>query len=118
MRRGYAETRTCRRGYLLNFFGEDFAPPCDACDNCLAGRDREEAPAAEPFPTYGRVAHTAWGAGQVMRYEGGRSSPSSMRLATRRSTWRWCWRRGCSQTARSRGECNEGCRRDRVGAPR
>lgn len=32
----YAETRECRRGVLLEYFGEKFLPQsCDSCDNCL-----------------------------------------------------------------------------------
>ncbi len=34
--RGYALTATCRRHYLLHYFGEHYAPKnCGACDNCL-----------------------------------------------------------------------------------
>ncbi|MCZ6693686.1 MAG: DNA helicase RecQ [Bacteroidetes bacterium] len=31
----YAQLKTCRRKYLLNYFGEEFAIHCGACDNCL-----------------------------------------------------------------------------------
>lgn len=41
----YAETATCRRAFLLNYFGEQYkngsveeAANCGACDNCLAPR--------------------------------------------------------------------------------
>jgi ATP-dependent DNA helicase RecQ len=33
MMRGYADMTGCRREYILNYFGEVFAPPCDNCDN-------------------------------------------------------------------------------------
>jgi ATP-dependent DNA helicase RecQ len=36
----YAETRECRRGTLLEYFGETFSQrPCDGCDNCLQPRE-------------------------------------------------------------------------------
>lgn len=31
---GYAECRTCRREYLLRYFGDDFTGPCGNCDRC------------------------------------------------------------------------------------
>jgi ATP-dependent DNA helicase RecQ len=31
---GYAETRMCRREYLLHYFGDDYAGPCGNCDRC------------------------------------------------------------------------------------
>ena len=35
----YAETRECRRATLLRYFGEEFGPSCDGCDNCLNPRE-------------------------------------------------------------------------------
>ena len=36
----YAETRECRRGVLLEYFGENFSPQsCENCDNCLQPRE-------------------------------------------------------------------------------
>ena len=43
---GYVETTVCRREALLRWFGESFAGPCGACDNCVepvAGWDATEA---------------------------------------------------------------------------
>lgn len=37
--RRYARSVTCRRHFLLTYFGETHAPPCGACDVCL-GRHR------------------------------------------------------------------------------
>ena len=34
----YAECATCRRAFLLNYFGEAHAGGCSACDNCLGPR--------------------------------------------------------------------------------
>ncbi len=32
----YAETRGCRREYLLRYFGDDYSGPCGNCDRCEA----------------------------------------------------------------------------------
>ena len=32
----YAEISTCRREYLLRYFGDPYTGPCDNCDNCEA----------------------------------------------------------------------------------
>ncbi len=33
--RDYAQSLSCRRKFLLNYFGEDFPTPCDMCDMCV-----------------------------------------------------------------------------------
>jgi ATP-dependent DNA helicase RecQ len=70
MMRGYADTRDCRREYLLNYFGESSAPPCGNCDNCETGLVPAQSVAEHPFPLKSRVDHRVWGSGMVMRYEG------------------------------------------------
>jgi ATP-dependent DNA helicase RecQ len=69
MVRAYAETTdTCRRAFILSYFGEPFSPPCGNCDNCDAGR--VHAPRRDvPFAVGARVAHREWGQGVVQRYE-------------------------------------------------
>ena len=68
MMRAYAETKDCRRQFLLNYFGEAYDDPCGNCDNCLSGSVVEDA--HQPFELNSRVKHEAWGEGLVVRYEG------------------------------------------------
>jgi ATP-dependent DNA helicase RecQ len=39
---GLAETRQCRRQYLLQYFGEDAPAHCGNCDNCLGQYERAD----------------------------------------------------------------------------
>ena len=71
MMRGYAETRGCRRQFLLGYFGETLPRPCGECDTCREGaRDRvtTDASPAGPAPN-SRVVHADWGPGVVMSLE-------------------------------------------------
>jgi ATP-dependent DNA helicase RecQ len=67
----YAETRDCRRRYILNYFGEPFPDPCGHCDNCETGAvEKQDAQNARvPFPLKSRVNHKKYGEGIVMAYE-------------------------------------------------
>ncbi|MDQ0822513.1 ATP-dependent DNA helicase RecQ [Arthrobacter sp. V4I6] len=83
MVRGYAETDSCRRQYLLGYFGEDLPGGCGNCDSCTdaaassAGVDDGDvvASAADSddgsalFPLQSGVVHKEWGPGLVMRHE-------------------------------------------------
>ncbi len=72
MMRNYAEIRSCRREYLLNYFGENYSGPCGYCDNCQAGTapvEPEAEPKHQPYALDSQVVHKSWGEGTVMRYE-------------------------------------------------
>ena len=62
--REYAETTRCRRAELLAYFGENYAPPCNNCDNDqISGT----AVASRPSITGGvPVRHRLWGEGQLL----------------------------------------------------
>jgi ATP-dependent DNA helicase RecQ len=63
----YADATTCRREFILTYFGERFQPPCSRCDNDDAGLVK--AVPEGPFATGSRVVHEKWGGGMVQRYE-------------------------------------------------
>ena len=76
----YAETTSCRRKFILNYFGEDYDQAgCGACDNCLRAAKkpativRGEAPAAVAGASGYRIAdivfHPKFGQGTVERAE-------------------------------------------------
>jgi ATP-dependent DNA helicase RecQ len=74
MMRAYAEHFTCRRAFLLGYFGEPFDPPCGNCDNCDAGHGVvDESPADEdaPYEIGERVSHPHFGDGTIQAIEAG-----------------------------------------------
>jgi ATP-dependent DNA helicase RecQ len=73
MVRGYAEHETCRRAFLLGYFGEAFEPPCGNCDNCDAGHGVAAGARAEvtAFAVGDRVHHPDFGDGTIQALEAG-----------------------------------------------
>ncbi len=71
MMRAYAETRGCRRAFILGYFGEDYDPPCGNCDNCDRGLTEEEIQTDSVFSAGERVVHEEWGEGTVGQVENG-----------------------------------------------
>jgi ATP-dependent DNA helicase RecQ len=68
MMRRYAEHQSCRRSFLLTYFGQSYRGPCGRCDNdTIRGADET---AAQPFEVGDRVVSERWGEGTVQRYDG------------------------------------------------
>ncbi|MGA8098214.1 MAG: ATP-dependent DNA helicase RecQ [Candidatus Cybelea sp.] len=68
----YAETASCRRRFILNYFGEDFdTVNCGACDNCLRAvrRGIDAQAATGGFRIGDVVQHPKFGSGTVERAE-------------------------------------------------
>jgi ATP-dependent DNA helicase RecQ len=68
----YAETMSCRRRFILNYFGEDFdAVNCGACDSCLRAlrRGTDAQATTGGFRISDVVRHAKFGVGTVERAE-------------------------------------------------
>lgn len=67
MTRGYAETDSCRRVFLLAYFGERLAGACGNCDRCRAAERLDDVGVEQPaLPVDTGVRHREWGAGVVI----------------------------------------------------
>jgi ATP-dependent DNA helicase RecQ len=72
MMQRYLDTDQCRWRTILGYFGQPSEENCGHCDNCDAGRAAPPEPDqhGHPFPLGARVAHAAFGSGEVVGYEG------------------------------------------------
>jgi ATP-dependent DNA helicase RecQ len=63
----YAETTSCRRRFILNYFGEEYpAESCGACENCLQGR---RSATISGYRISEVVHHAKFGQGTIERAE-------------------------------------------------
>jgi ATP-dependent DNA helicase RecQ len=75
MMRAYAETTSCRRQFLLGYFGEESSDLCGRCDNCREGSSSAaeadtRLDGAAAFAVQSRVEHAEFGPGVVMSVDG------------------------------------------------
>jgi ATP-dependent DNA helicase RecQ len=68
----YAETRSCRRRFILEYFGEEAPEHCGRCDNCerFAASDPPDEEGV-PFARGSLVRHATFGVGEIIGYADG-----------------------------------------------
>jgi ATP-dependent DNA helicase RecQ len=86
----YCSSVRCRHQYLNTHFGQEFAPPCNACDICL----NELAPVAEPLVTAQKIlscvlrVHERFGTDHVALILQGSKAKKIVQFSHQRlSTW-------------------------------
>ncbi|MGI9305906.1 MAG: DNA helicase RecQ [Gammaproteobacteria bacterium] len=63
----FCESVSCRRKYLLQYFAEDFSPPCGNCDNCNAPPEMQDGTeTAQKFLSCVARAKERSNAGQII----------------------------------------------------
>ncbi|USX53611.1 ATP-dependent DNA helicase RecQ [Lentzea sp. HUAS12] len=67
----YADTRDCRRRFLIGYFGEELDRPCGHCDTCDEGVADDDSVSTE-YPPNSPVRHDQWGRGTVVHHEADR----------------------------------------------
>ncbi len=89
----YAETTSCRRRFILNYFGEDFdAVNCGACDNCLQALRRGVDDAGCGTGGF-KIADVVRSLRSSASAPSSAPSKTSSRCSSRASAIRRCWPR-------------------------
>lgn len=66
----YADTRDCRRRFLIGYFGQELDRPCGHCDTCDEGVPDDSG--SSEYPPNSPVRHEQWGRGTVVHHEADR----------------------------------------------
>ena len=96
-------SKTCRRGFVLRYFGDPAArPKCAGCDNCLGTH-------VDTSTLRRRLTRTARAAAETLERERAKTTASTMTLVARRRRWRAA--RASSRTCAGRLPRRSKCRR-------
>ncbi len=80
----YATAARCRRAQILDYFGQQYEPPCDDCDVCCKVERKSSAQIAEATPEADRVARVILEAAIEANGRVGRSLVADMLAGSRR----------------------------------